>query len=601
MRSGEPALPTAPVGEPAPDADNAPARSADDWALTGQRELRSGHLGQAIVSFTRATELEPAGAAHWARLGRVLAVARQRAAAEAALTRACSLDPRQPALHLALAELYAEQNRMEEALEACRRALAADPNSIQAAVTEALMLPPIYSSANDVAQWRTRFAEGLERLQAGKHRWLARPHGVLGVETTNFYLPYQGGDDLGLQSGYSDFLAALLGAAAPDLQAPIVSRRNREARVRVGFMSSNLRACTIGDYFESWITDLPRERFEVCLLLTESVPDARTRALASAGDEFAALSGTVDEVARSVKSRGLDVLVFPDVGMAVWSSLFAAMRLAPVQCAAWGHPVTTGSRFIDHFLSCADMEPPGAAASYREALTLLPGLGTRYRPPPQVDSTRRERFGLPLEGRLYLCPHSLYKIHPDTDPLFFELLARDPQAVFVFFAATTSGQRQAFIDRLQRGMQARGLPPRQQIKLLPYLSRSDFRSVMTACDVMLDPLHWSGGGTSLDALTTGLPLVTLPGRLMRGRQSAAMLRTIGVEELVARDEEEYVAIALRVAQDRAYREAVCARIREGLPRLVDRSEPVEALALALERMVDAGVPHSPYLSKSTPG
>ena len=578
-----------------------PPGNADDWALAGQRELRSGNLGQAIVSFTRATELEPAGALHWARLGRVLAVTQQHDAAEAALRRACALDPRQPALQLALAELCAQQNRMEEALAACRSALAADPDSIQAAVAEALMLPPIYSSTGDLAQWRDRFSEGLERLNAAKPRWLAGPHGVFGVETTNFYLPYQGGDDRALQSSYSDFLAALLGAAAPDLQAPIARRRNREARIRIGFMSSNLRACTIGDYFESWITDLPRERFEVCVLLTESVPDARTRAFASASDEFAALSGTVDEVARAVKSRQLDVLVFPDVGMAVWSSLFAAMRLAPVQCAAWGHPVTTGSRFIDHFLSCGDMEPPGAASSYREALTLLPGLGTRYRSPPQAGPARRKRFGLPPEGRIYLCPHSLYKIHPETDPLFLDLLARDPQAVLVFFAATTAGQRQVFVDRLQRGMQARGLPPRQQIKLLPYLSRSDFRSVMTVCDVMLDPLHWSGGGTSLDALTTGLPLVTLPGRLMRGRQSAAMLRTVGVEELIARDEQEYVAIALRVAQDSAYREAACRRIREGLPRLIDRSEPVEALAAAFERMINLGEPHNPYLPKSTPG
>jgi CRISPR-associated protein Csy1 len=600
MRSGEPALPTAPVGEPAPDAENAPARSADDWALTGQRELRSGNLGQAIVSFTRATELEPAGALHWARLGRVLAVTQQHDAAEAALRRACALDPRQPALYLALAELCAQQNRMEEAIEACLHALAADPDSVHAAVAEALMLPPIYSSTTDLAQWRKRFSEGLERLHAAKPHWLARPRGVFSVETTNFYLPYQGGDDRVLQSGYSDFLAALLGAAAPDLQAPITRQRNREAKIRIGFMSSNLRACTIGDYFESWITDLPRERFEVCALLTESVPDARTRAFASASDEFAALSGTVEEVARAVKSRRLDVLVFPDVGMAVWSSLFAAMRLAPVQCAAWGHPVTTGSEFIDYFLSCADMEPPGTA-SYREPLTLLPGLGTRYRPPPHAEPARRESFGLPPDGRIYLCPHSLYKIHPETDPLFFELLARDPQAVLVFFAATTAGQRQAFVDRLQRGMQARGLPPRQQIKLLPYLSRSDFRSVMTVCDVMLDPLHWSGGGTSLDALTTGLPLVTLPGQLMRGRQSAAMLRTIGVEELVARDEQEYIAIALRVAQDRAYREALRARIRDGLPRLIDRSEPVEALAAAFERMVNADEPHNPYLPKSTSG
>jgi predicted O-linked N-acetylglucosamine transferase (SPINDLY family) len=72
---------------------------------------------------------------------------------------------------------------------------------------------------------------------------------------------------------------------------------------------------------------------------------------------------------------------------------------------------------------------------------------------------------------------------------------------------------------------------------------------------------------------------------MRGRQSAAMLRIVGVEELIAPDVGEYVEIALRVARDPAYREALSARIREALPRLVDRSEPIEALGQAFEQMV----------------
>jgi CRISPR-associated protein Csy1 len=208
-----------------------------------------------------------------------------------------------------------------------------------------------------------------------------------------------------------------------------------------------------------------------------------------------------------------------------------------------------------------------------------------------VEKAERDRFGLPRDKRIYLCPQLLHKIHPDTDALFFDVLARDDDAVLVFFAGITRGQRQAFLDRLLAGMKTRGLPARQQIKLLPLLSQRDFRQVMSVSDVMLDTLHWSGGSSSLDALASGLPIVTLPGRFMRGRQSAAMLRIVGVEELIARDAEEYVEIALRVARDPVYREGLSSRIGEGLPRLVDRSEPIEALAAAFERMVRRGPMH----------
>jgi CRISPR-associated protein Csy1 len=564
--------------------------SAGEWVLLGQRQLQTGRLIEAIASFRSATELEPAGATHWLRLGRAQAARWEHVAAEAALRRACALDPRQPLMHLALAGVLLQQNRADEAIETCQRAVAADPNDIHAAVTEALLLPPVYAGVEDLAMWRRRFTDGLARLHIGRAQWMRRPLGVLGVEATNFYLAYQGQDDRALQASYSDFLAPLLGAAVPDLQVPLERERDRTGRIRVGFLSSNLKTSTIGDYFGSWITDLPRDRFEVHTLLVAGIPDTRTETLARASDRFVALDGSPAKIARSVKAMGLDILVLFDVGMTPWSCLLANLRLAPVQCAAWGHPVTTGSAFIDHFLSCADMEPVDASEHYRERLVLLPGLGTRYEPPPRVEKAAREEFGLAVSKRLYVCPQSLFKIHPETDNLFLEILTRDENGVLVFFAATTEGQREAFVQRLETGMKTRGLPPRQQIKLLPLMSHRDFRRVMTVADVMLDTLHWSGGSTSLDALANGLPIVTLPGRFMRGRQSAAMLRAVGVDELIVRDAREYVELALRVASDSEYRDALSSRIRDGWPRLANRSEPIAALARALEEVASGRSP-----------
>jgi CRISPR-associated protein Csy1 len=573
-----------PPVDTAPDGEGPRPSSAVQWALLGQRQLQAGHLDAAIASFQSATQLDASSAEYWLRLGRAQAAKWQHDAAGSALQRACALAPGNAALHVALADVLLQQNQAEAALEACRRAVAAEPDNIHAAVAEALLLPPVYASTDDLRHWRSRFGEGLTRLHARKAQWLRQPQGVLGVEASNFYLAYQGEDDLVLQTSYSDFLAPLLGGAVPELQTRIDARRDRGPRTRVGFLSSNLKVSTVGDYFGSWIADLPRERFEICTILAAGIPDARTEAFARASDQFISANGTADEIARSVKGLELDVLVFLDVAMTPWGNLLANLRLAPVQCAAWGHPVTTGSAFIDCFLSCAAMEPENAATHYRERLVLLPGLGTRYRAPPPVEDATRERFGLPASRRLYLCPQALFKIHPDADALFLELLSRDEDAVLLFFAATTDGQRQAFVRRLGEGMKLRGLPPRQQIKLLPLMSHRDFRRVMSVADVMIDTPHWSGGSTSLSALASGLPIVTLEGAFMRGRQSAAMLRILGLEELIARDAEEYVQLALRVARDSAYREALSTRIREGWPRLVNRGEPVEALADALTRM-----------------
>ena len=106
-----------------------------------------------------------------------------------------------------------------------------------------------------------------------------------------------------------------------------------------------------------------------------------------------------------------------------------------------------------------------------------------------------------------------------------------------------------------------------------------------SCDVMLDTLHWSGGNTSLDALASGLPVVTLPGSLMRGRQSRAMLTILEAGELIARDTEDYVERAVALGRDRDYRKAMSERIVANHGLLFDRDEPVRALERFFESVV----------------
>jgi CRISPR-associated protein Csy1 len=105
--------------------------------------------------------------------------------------------------------------------------------------------------------------------------------------------------------------------------------------------------------------------------------------------------------------------------------------------------------------------------------------------------------------------------------------------------------------------------------------------VLATADVVVDTMHWSGGNTSLDALAACTPIVTLPGRFMRGRQSAAMLKTMGLEELVASSPEDYVQRAIGVASDGERNRALRAAIRGRRGALFDRPEPIAAFAEAL--------------------
>jgi CRISPR-associated protein Csy1 len=260
------------------------------------------------------------------------------------------------------------------------------------------------------------------------------------------------------------------------------------------------------------------------------------------------------------------------------------MRLAPVQAAGWGHPVTTGSDAIDCYFTCDAMEPPDASAHYVERLVRLPGLGVSYSMPAAQPPISRAQLGLPEDRRLYVCAQSLFKVHPDMDDVLAHVLERDPLAVLVFFQSGARRITEQLAGRIQRALARRGVPPRGQLKFLPRMAGGDFRRVLAAADVVLDTFRWSGGNTSIDAFAAGVPVVTLPGRFMRGRQTAGMLELMQVKELIAADPEAYVRHAVEVATDRELNAGLRRAIAERRGVLFDRPEPVEAFAQALLAM-----------------
>jgi CRISPR-associated protein Csy1 len=410
-----------------------------------------------------------------------------------------------------------------------------------------------------------------------------------GLRWSNFFLAYQGQDDRALQAAYAALAGRVIDAGAPQWHAPLVQRSRRDGRTRIGFASAFFHVGTCGRYFKSWITDLDRARFEVFVYHLFPGMDEVARAIADRADCFRTFGGSrarPSVVAPAIRDDALDVLVYPELGMDACSFGLAALRLAPRQYAGWGHPVTTGHPTIDAFISSAAMEPEGAGAHYIEPLVTLPGIGTRYERPVVPGDASRERFGLPADRPLLLCPQSLWKIHPENDALFAEVLVANPRVLLLLFAGRHPAITAAFTRRLGAELERRGLAIDECVRVLPQVGHEDYLRINLCCDAMLDTLHWSGGNTSIDALACGLPIVTLPGAYMRGRQSAGMLELVGVPELIARDRAEYLAVASRLVGDRAWRDGLRARILASQGRLFDVSDAIDAL----QDLFQGGVP-----------
>lgn len=479
----------------------------------------------------------------------------------------------------ALAEFCWEQGDVATSRALNFASLQTSPQNLKAHFGAHLALPMVYSSLSELEESRKNFSAGLDSIESVLPTLKNQPRPVIerDIQWANFLLAYQGRDDKALQQRFAAIIHDLLRSAAPEYcEEP---RQPSARRNRIGFISNNFTNSTVGHYFQSWITQLDATKFEKYVYHANLKRDSLTDAVQRHATKFVdAGTYSLFALAKSIVQDQLDVLIFPELGMHPLLFALASMRLAPVQCAAWGHPVTSGHATIDHYLSVDTMEPENAQAHYSESLHLLPGMGTHYGARKLPAPLPRASLGLPETGNLYLVPQSLFKIHPDNDALLLDVIERDPSARLVMFA--TERHRIAtriFVQRLNEAAKARNLPVDGRLHFLPFQGHQSYLQINQACDVMVDTLHWSGGNTSIDALATALPLVTHEGSFMRGRQSAAMLRMVGSAELIAANKDELVTKVLAIGTNPDHRESVRAQLRGQVGALFEQRAPIQAL------------------------
>lgn len=561
------------------------------WNQLGSLYQAQAKLVEAEKCYQKSTEFQPDSFDAYLGLGHTLIARGKMKDAEKALRRALCLNPNHiQALH-SLAYSLKEQNRHAEATSVYRHACSSQPDNLKAFIGAHLTLPAVYSSTAELFAARNRYAEGLKALHDHTKNLLKTKSKELlsGLNWTNFYLAYQGEDDKPMQMEYAHFIANILQIAAPDLMQPIQKNQTAgQRRWRIGFLSSFMRNCTVGSYFKSWVTLLNKELFEIYCYQIGNTQDQVTQEFIHASDCYKYLAGDADYIGRQVKQDCLDILVYPEVGMDPVILILAAMRLAPIQCTAWGHPVTTGHANMDYFFSSALMEPENAQAHYSEQLILLEGIGTCYSKPVLPSPARRHDFSLPEKRILYLCPQSLYKIHPDNDRLLLEILARNKNASLVFFQAMDISITHAFIKRIEAILNEAGIEKTGQIKMLPRMEHANYLQVNMLCDAMLDTLHWSGGNTTLDALACGLPVVTMPGKFMRGRQSYGMLKYMELHELIAHNQQEYIEIAIKLGTDHTWRQQISQRITKSCNLIFSMEKPLHQMEHFFSMQLKAG-------------
>ena len=483
--------------------------AADRLLTDAQRAFTADDLGASPAALRHLLAIQPQRAEVWALLARVELQACALQAHDAALDEAIRLRPDRPAWRL-------------------RRAL---------------RCPPMMGSRADIARLR---AEAVERLAAMERDLQARPERIadplIELPNLSYYFVYHGEDDRPIHEAMHRVIGRLcpqLRAVAPHARQPAPQR----ARPRVGVFSPHLKDHTIGNLFGGlWPQLDPADFVRVGVFLEESV-DARALGWAQGLDEVVLLPRALGPIHQRVAAARLDLLLSLDVGMDPLTALLGHARLAPLQATTWGHPVTTGAPELDLFFTMQGALSPGEQAQFSERLVALSRPNLAFERQPQPAPLDRAALGLPPTGRLYGCPQSAFKLHPDFDAALFGVLDADPDGVLLLHGGGPAAWRAALTARL--GAARPELMPR--VRWMGKVPKAQYLAVLAALDVMLDPFPFGGGNTTLEAIAVGTPVVTLPPPMLRGQLAACFLREINVTDGIAVDLADYIRTAVHLA------------------------------------------------------
>jgi len=344
--------------------------------------------------------------------------------------------------------------------------------------------------------------------------------------------------------------------------APAASAR-RSSKLRIGVVSAQIREHSVFNAItRGWLENLDRRYLDIGVFYLGAAVDSHTEFARARANDFQLGTRSLEEWARLISAREIDVLIYPELGMHRLTLQLASMRLAPVQMVAWGHPETSGLSTVDYYLSAAAFEPPDGARHYSEQLVRMPNLGSYYEG-VEADpaSPTLNRFKIDHSAPVFLCAGTPFKYAAENDEVFVEIAQRLGRCQFHFFDYRDGVLSRRLVHRIAKRFAAAGIDSAPYLKLQPWATTAEFHALMRSATALLDTIGFSGFNTAMQALECDLPMVTQRGRFLRGRFGSGILERLEILELVAEDDAGYIETAVRVAQDHAFRAEVCRFIR----------------------------------------
>ncbi|HTW93383.1 MAG TPA: tetratricopeptide repeat protein, partial [Tepidisphaeraceae bacterium] len=521
----------------------------------------------AISAYRQAMALRPDFAEATGNLGAVLRQIGQTGDAIAACRRAIQLKPDFVEAYNDLGVAYYESDRLEEAIECYNRTIALNPrhseaiNNLGVAHKDRGMIKEAIACYDRVLELKPDDAAvDSNRLQ-----------------TLHFL------DEIDPRTAFEAHVAWAK-RHAESLKQSAPPRDDDPSGVRplkIGYVSADFRHHSVAFFLLPILENRDRAHFHVTCYSTHSRQDHVTDRLRKSADAWRDMFGIGDEdAAQRVRDDRIDILVDLAGHTAHNRLLMFARKPAPVQVTFLGYPSTTGMTAIDWRITDDIADPAGAESLHTERLFRLPRTAWCFFPlsgsPPIADRPQNEVvFG---------SFNNLAKITEPTLRLWGQILSQCPNSRLLI-KNRASGSA-AVCDRLRQALQSHGAAARQIEFLAPKESSAKHLECYNQVDIALDTFPYHGTTTTCESLWMGVPVVTRAGTAHVSRVGVSLLGSIGLNELIAGDEENYVRIAVELSRDRDRLQTLRSSLRQRMRQspLMDAPEYARQIEAAYRMM-----------------
>lgn len=498
----------------------------------GRALRRRNYYGEAVEAYRRATELAPNRPGLFSALGVALAEAGEFAASLEAHEKALTLAPDRADLRNNVAHVHRIMGEHKKAEDSFREAVALNPEhgefrlglgrslNLQGKVGEAI---EHYRAAQDAGVDSTKFEIALMFYQ--NHVLENDPRQAV-VDARKYALRRS--------AGVKPFTSWL---TAPERDRPL----------RVGWVSPDFHSHPVGRFLDAVLHEIDPKRIEMYAYSQDDRPsDPVHQSIRKSVPFWCRVNEMTDEeLAHRIRRDRIDVLV-DLTGHTANNRLGAfAYKPAPVAVTWLGYFATTGFDAIDYVLCNRWLVPESEEDQWVEKPWRLEDTHWCYTVPkgniPVVDTPALA--GGPFTFGSY---NNFEKINDATMETWAACIKAVPNSRLVLRSSLTSPDQD---KRLKAGFAALGLAEEQVVIESSGKSYDDHLKSYGVLDIALDPFPYNGGTTTTEALYMGVPVLTLRGDRFVAHLAETNLQSAGLPDWVARDREEFVAIARRWAGD----------------------------------------------------